>query len=145
MCALKTLMLPSLYLDSFAAGSLLIFTHKCPGVIKSQLKYFLCRQYLSACLSRSQGNVPSDPDSLFQTRALRKIRENYVNDTAPAESSVTLDPEKDGSCGVGRGKGGQEVGGGWWWRWWCWWREWKGGDTHPREFPSEICGLSQQF
>lgn len=64
MYVLKTLMLPSLYLDSFAAGSLLIFAHKCPGVIKSQMKYFLCHQYLSACCFHSQGTIPSGPDSL---------------------------------------------------------------------------------
>lgn len=44
VCTLKTPMLPSLCLDSFTAGSVLIFTHKCPGVIKSQMKYFLYRQ-----------------------------------------------------------------------------------------------------
>lgn len=63
---LKTLMLPSLCLDSFTAGSVLIFTHKCPGVIKSQMKYFLCRQPLFCLLFSlsffsflcSQGAVP---------------------------------------------------------------------------------------
>lgn len=87
-------MLPSLYLDSFTAGSVLIFTHKCPGVIKSQMKYFLCRQYLSACRFHSRGTILSGPRLSFQTGDLRKIRENYVNDTAPAESSETLDPKR---------------------------------------------------
>lgn len=58
---LKTPMLPSRCLDSFTAGSVLIFTHKCPGVIKSQMKYFHCRQplFLSAIFSflRSQGAI----------------------------------------------------------------------------------------
>lgn len=66
MCALKTLMLPSLYLDSFAVGALLIFTHKCLGVIKSQMKYFLCHQYLSACHFQSLGRILLGPESLFK-------------------------------------------------------------------------------
>lgn len=104
MYALKTLMLPSLYLDSFAAGSLLIFTHKCPGVIKSQMKYFLCREHLSACRFHSQGTILSGPDSLSKPGDLRKIRENYVNDTPPEESSETLDPKR-GKLGRKRREG----------------------------------------
>lgn len=101
MYALKTLMLLSLYLDSFTAGSLLIFAHKCPGVIKSQMKYFLCRQHLSVCHFHSQGTIPSVPNSLFKPGVLWKIRENYVNDTAPAESREMLDPKR-GKLGVRR-------------------------------------------
>lgn len=111
MYALKTLMLPSLYLDSFTAGSLFIFAHKCPGVIKSQMKYFLCRQYLSACRFSLPGKRPVRPRVSLQTGDLRKIRENYVNDTAPAESSETLEPKKEGSWERERRRAAVEEGG----------------------------------
>ncbi|KAK1899955.1 putative portal protein, partial [Dissostichus eleginoides] len=53
------------------------------------------------------GTILSGPDSLSKTGDLRKIRENYVNDTAPAESSETLDPNR-GRLGVGKRKRGEK-------------------------------------
>lgn len=75
------------------------------------------------------GNRPFSPKLSFQTGDLWKIRENYVNDTAPAESREMLDPKR-GKLGV-RKKAARGVGG--------------GGRHIIWNFPLEICGLSHQF
>lgn len=121
---------PSLYLESFTVASLLIFTHKCPGVRKSQVKYFLCRQHrrvghffwpsqnFPTPLHPLRPHLPFSPNG-----DLWKIRENYANDSSFAESRErqTLKEEEKsvGAC--------------------------RGGSAHHLEFPSEIRGLSPQF
>lgn len=97
---------PSLYLDSFTVASLLIFTHKCPGVIKSQVKYFLCRQHRRVGHFSPHRTNPSAPPP-FPNGDLWKIRENYVNDSSFAESRERQTPKEESlESGRAWGRGG---------------------------------------